>query len=208
MVAEQRAAGASLTQIGRELDVRPDQLRAWVRAQREAHGAATALTGRPPSRNCGASDAKWRRCAKNRPSQQKWRCTSRKSHDEVRRDCSPPGRVPFATHVPRARRVGGRLLRVSPAAGALARDDRRRLDDARAPCIRREWGDVWCAAHRARAARGRAAHQHETRRPIDARGRARGSPSHDRAWPRPTRIMPSPSRRIDLRGSSTCRAWR
>jgi transposase len=31
MMAERRAAGASLAQIGRELEVRPDQLRAWAK---------------------------------------------------------------------------------------------------------------------------------------------------------------------------------
>ena len=48
MVAERRASGASLTQIGRELEVRPDQLRAWVRVQREAHGTGTGPTGETP----------------------------------------------------------------------------------------------------------------------------------------------------------------
>ncbi len=48
VVAEPRADGASLTQIGRELEVRPDQLRVWVRAQREAHGAGAGTTGETP----------------------------------------------------------------------------------------------------------------------------------------------------------------
>ena len=48
MVAERRAAGASLTQIGRELDVRPDQLRAWVRLERDVRGPRTPLTGETP----------------------------------------------------------------------------------------------------------------------------------------------------------------
>lgn len=34
LVTERRAAGDTLTQIGRDLDVRPDQLRAWVQQQR------------------------------------------------------------------------------------------------------------------------------------------------------------------------------
>ena len=45
LVAGRRADGASLTQIGRELEVRPDQLRAWVRAQRETHRAGSGPTG-------------------------------------------------------------------------------------------------------------------------------------------------------------------
>jgi transposase len=39
VVAERRAEGAKLSEIGRELDVRPDQLRAWTRAQRGDAGA-------------------------------------------------------------------------------------------------------------------------------------------------------------------------
>ena len=35
MLAEHRAMGVSLTPVGRELDVRPDQLRAWARHARE-----------------------------------------------------------------------------------------------------------------------------------------------------------------------------
>lgn len=38
MIAAQRVSGLPLTQIGRELDVRPDQLRAWVRAARQERG--------------------------------------------------------------------------------------------------------------------------------------------------------------------------
>lgn len=45
LVAERRAAGATLTQLGRELDVRPDQLRAWTRQQRGASGSAAARPG-------------------------------------------------------------------------------------------------------------------------------------------------------------------
>ena len=45
---ERRADGASLTQIGRELEVRPDQLRAWGRAQRETHGTGSGPTGETP----------------------------------------------------------------------------------------------------------------------------------------------------------------
>jgi transposase len=37
LLRERRAAGVSLAQVGRELDVRPDQLRAW--AQQEAPDA-------------------------------------------------------------------------------------------------------------------------------------------------------------------------
>ena len=43
LVAERRAEGATLSQIGRELDVRPDQLRAWTRAQ----GQLTSTGGLP-----------------------------------------------------------------------------------------------------------------------------------------------------------------
>jgi transposase len=45
LVAERRAVGATLAQVGRELDVRPDQLRAWARQQRDRHGVNPALPG-------------------------------------------------------------------------------------------------------------------------------------------------------------------
>jgi len=38
LVAERRAAGGTLAQVGRELDIRPDQLRAWARQLRERNG--------------------------------------------------------------------------------------------------------------------------------------------------------------------------
>jgi transposase len=45
LVVERRAAGVTLAQVGRELDVRPDQLRAWARQQREALGVGSAVPG-------------------------------------------------------------------------------------------------------------------------------------------------------------------
>jgi transposase len=39
LAAERRAAGGTLTQLGRELEVRPDQLRAWTRRQGLSSGA-------------------------------------------------------------------------------------------------------------------------------------------------------------------------
>jgi transposase len=48
LVAARRAAGIPLAQIGRELDVRPDQLRAWGRQQRESAGSATPPAGETP----------------------------------------------------------------------------------------------------------------------------------------------------------------
>jgi transposase len=45
LVAERRAAGATLTQVGRELEVRPDLLRAWARQLHHASGAGSALPG-------------------------------------------------------------------------------------------------------------------------------------------------------------------
>ena len=39
---ERRAGGANLTQIGRELGVRPDQLRKWKRQHEQRAGAAPA----------------------------------------------------------------------------------------------------------------------------------------------------------------------
>jgi transposase len=45
LVAARRAEGATLTQVGRELDVRPDQLRAWARQHRQETGAGSGLPG-------------------------------------------------------------------------------------------------------------------------------------------------------------------
>jgi transposase len=45
LVAERRAEGATLTQVGRELDVRPDQLRAWTRQQRRDADGGAAMSG-------------------------------------------------------------------------------------------------------------------------------------------------------------------
>ena len=38
LAAQRRSAGGTWTQVGRELDVRPDQLRDWTRQQRTASG--------------------------------------------------------------------------------------------------------------------------------------------------------------------------
>jgi len=38
LVHERRAQGVTVTQVGRELDVRPDQLRAWARRLAESDG--------------------------------------------------------------------------------------------------------------------------------------------------------------------------
>ena len=45
LVVERRALGVTLTQVGRELDVRPDQLRAWARLARNESSAGAALPG-------------------------------------------------------------------------------------------------------------------------------------------------------------------
>ena len=45
LVAARRAEGATLTQVGRELNVRPDQLRAWRRLLNRESGADAAMPG-------------------------------------------------------------------------------------------------------------------------------------------------------------------
>src|SRR5574338_1619419 len=45
LVTERRAAGGTLAQLSRELDVRADQLRAWVRQARERGGVAGSVPG-------------------------------------------------------------------------------------------------------------------------------------------------------------------
>ena len=44
LVAERRASGVSLAQIGRELDVKPDLLRAWARQAGDA-GSGPSVAG-------------------------------------------------------------------------------------------------------------------------------------------------------------------
>jgi transposase len=44
-VAERRAEGATLAQVGRELDVRPDQLRAWTRQHNRESESGAAIPG-------------------------------------------------------------------------------------------------------------------------------------------------------------------
>lgn len=43
LAAQRRSAGGTWTQVGRELDVRPDQLRDWTRQQRTASGTGDGL---------------------------------------------------------------------------------------------------------------------------------------------------------------------
>ena len=45
LVAARRAVGVTLVEVGRELDVRPDQLRAWARHARREGGTAGAVPG-------------------------------------------------------------------------------------------------------------------------------------------------------------------
>ena len=45
MMRERRLAGVSLTQIGRELEVRPDQLRAWAKQRPDVRGVAHGVPG-------------------------------------------------------------------------------------------------------------------------------------------------------------------
>jgi transposase len=45
LVAERRAVGVPLSQVGRELDVRPDQLRAWTRQLRRDDDSGSTVPG-------------------------------------------------------------------------------------------------------------------------------------------------------------------
>lgn len=45
LAAERRALGATLAQVGRELDLDPDQLRAWARQQQQTKGLGAAVPG-------------------------------------------------------------------------------------------------------------------------------------------------------------------
>lgn len=43
LVAERRADGVTLAQVGRELEVKPDQLRVWAKQQRRESGSGAAM---------------------------------------------------------------------------------------------------------------------------------------------------------------------
>jgi transposase len=45
LVAERRALGVTLAQVGRELDVRPDQLRRWTRERRHESDPGSRVPG-------------------------------------------------------------------------------------------------------------------------------------------------------------------
>lgn len=45
LLTERRAAGDTLAQVSRELDVRADQLRAWARQARERTGSESGIPG-------------------------------------------------------------------------------------------------------------------------------------------------------------------
>ena len=45
LVAERRAMGVTLTEVGQELDVRPDQLRVWTRHARTAPRSGGTVPG-------------------------------------------------------------------------------------------------------------------------------------------------------------------
>ena len=45
LVAERRVVGVTLAQVGRELDIRPDQLRVWAREQRGTLATGSTMPG-------------------------------------------------------------------------------------------------------------------------------------------------------------------
>ena len=57
LAAIRRAEGVSLAQVGRELDVRPDQLRAWA----QALGREVAHDGAPPGETLEQENRRLRR---------------------------------------------------------------------------------------------------------------------------------------------------
>jgi putative transposase len=67
LVAERRASGATLAQVGRELDVRPDQLRAW--AKQLGHDPKERSRASSPNRKCVGCGARSPCCGRSRPSQ-------------------------------------------------------------------------------------------------------------------------------------------
>jgi transposase len=144
LVADRRAVGATLAQIGRELDVRPDQLRAWTRKQQGSIRERASGTGPTamPGETLEQENRRLRRevavLRRSKRSQKKWRCTSRRSRIEVRRDYSPSVRVRGATDVSGVGSISIGLLRLTQASAELARVGGRDTDGARACHSRRE----------------------------------------------------------------------
>ena len=74
LAADRRAAGGSLTQVGRELDVRPPTSCAnGPDSRRAPTGSAPTCRARPSSRRIAGCAVRSRCCARSRPSQKKWR---------------------------------------------------------------------------------------------------------------------------------------
>ena len=121
LVAERRAEGATLAQVGRELDVRPDQLRAWARQQRRTREGDAVL----PGESMEQENRRLRREIAVLRQEQAFAKKvagyfAKESRCEVRRHHSPSRRVRGATHVSGARGVSLGLLRVAPAPTELA----------------------------------------------------------------------------------------
>ena len=66
--------------------MRPDQLRAWVQVQRDAHGTAPTFTGETPEQELRRFRRQVATLRQEQPFAKKWRCTSRKRRVEVRCD--------------------------------------------------------------------------------------------------------------------------
>ena len=100
LLYERRAAGVTVGQVARDLDVRPEQLRTWANRLREAEGSHPAMVEAPEQelRRLRRENADLK---KEREFAKKVRCTSRWSRGEVRLHLPAPGGVPPATHVRR-----------------------------------------------------------------------------------------------------------
>jgi len=121
LVAERRALGVTLAQVGRELDVRPDQLRRRTRELRRDSENGSAVPGETAEQEVRRLRREVAVLRQEQAFAKKWRCTSRRSRVEVRRDHSPSERVRSATHVSSARGLSVRLLRLAAALAELAR---------------------------------------------------------------------------------------
>ena len=126
LMHERRAAGVSVTQIGRELDVNADQLREWARRMSAQDGglAAAGVVESPEQELKRLRRENARLKEEQAFLKKKSRCTSRGSRGEVRLHRSPSGRARRAAHVCGARSVARGVLRVTEALALGARDCR------------------------------------------------------------------------------------
>ena len=76
LLAERRAVGATVAQVGRELDVRPDQLRRWTRELKRDSENGSAVPGETAEQEVRRLRREVAVLRQEQAFAKKWRCTS------------------------------------------------------------------------------------------------------------------------------------